>query len=80
MLQQGVQLLERFTQDGRVQIRQPHSHQQIRFSRELASGQPSSPLSMRLANWTAYPVCWSGRPARLAIRRSLPEWRPWIRS
>jgi hypothetical protein len=38
MLQQGIQLLERFTQDGRVQIQQPHSHQQIRFSRELTSG------------------------------------------
>src|ERR1019366_5370892 len=38
MFQQGIQLLERFTQDGRVQIRQPHSHQQIRFTRTLSSG------------------------------------------
>jgi hypothetical protein len=38
MLQQGVQLLERFVQDGRVQIRQPQGHQQIRFTRTLSSG------------------------------------------
>ena len=31
-------MLERFTQDGRVQIRQPQSHQQIRFTRTLSSG------------------------------------------
>ena len=38
MLQQGIQLLERFVQDGRVQIHQPRSHQQVRFTRSLSSG------------------------------------------
>ncbi len=38
MLQQGIQLLERFAQDGRVQIRQPRSTQQIQFKRTLSSG------------------------------------------
>jgi hypothetical protein len=38
MLQQGIQLLERFAQDGRVQIRQPLSNQQMQFSRRLSSG------------------------------------------
>ena len=38
MFRQGIQLLERFVQDGRVQIRQPRSHQQIRFTRALTSG------------------------------------------
>jgi hypothetical protein len=38
MLQQGVQLLERFAQDGRVRIRRPRSTQQIQFNRTLASG------------------------------------------
>jgi hypothetical protein len=38
MLQQGIQLLERFAQDGRVQIRQPHSNQQMQFNRPLSSG------------------------------------------
>src|SRR5271166_6495302 len=38
MLRQGIQLLERFVQDGRVQIRQPRTHQQIRFTRTLSSG------------------------------------------
>ena len=38
MLQQGVQLLERFAQDGRVCVRRPRSHQQIQFTRMLSSG------------------------------------------
>ena len=37
MLRQGIQLLERFIQDGRVQILQPRS-QQIQFTRKLGSG------------------------------------------
>ncbi len=40
MLQQGVQLLERFAQDGRVRIRRPRSTQQIQFNR---SGQFERP-------------------------------------
>jgi hypothetical protein len=38
MLQQGVQLLERFVQDGRVKIDRPKSHQQMQFTRPLSSG------------------------------------------
>ncbi len=38
MLQQGVLLLERFVQDGRVEIRRPRSRQQIQFTRTLKSG------------------------------------------
>ena len=38
MLQQGIQLLERFAQDGRVRIRRPSTNQQIRFNRPLGSG------------------------------------------
>ena len=38
MLQQGVQLLERFVQDGRVQISRSRSQQQIQFTRTLKSG------------------------------------------
>jgi len=40
MLQQGVQLLERFAQDGRVRIRRPRSTQQVQFNR---SGQFERP-------------------------------------
>lgn len=38
MLQQGVQLLERFCQDDRVHIRQPRRNLQIKFVRPLAGG------------------------------------------
>ena len=36
MLQQGIQLLERFAQDGRVQILQPQRHQQVQFRKAVA--------------------------------------------
>jgi hypothetical protein len=36
MLQQGVQLLERFCQDGRVRIRQPQCNLQIKLVRSLS--------------------------------------------
>ena len=38
MLQQGIQLLERFAQDGRVLVHQPRSRQQIQFTRALGRG------------------------------------------
>ena len=38
MLHQGVHLLERFVQDGRVQVRLPRSQQQVQFTRRLSSG------------------------------------------
>jgi hypothetical protein len=38
MLQQGVQLLERFAQDDRVRIRQPRRNLQIKFTRALPKG------------------------------------------
>ena len=38
MLQQGVQLLERFAQDDRVRIRQPRRNLQIKFTRPLSQG------------------------------------------
>ena len=37
MFQQGVQLIERFVQDGRVEVSHP-TQQQIQFSRTLSSG------------------------------------------
>ncbi len=76
MFRQGIQLLERFAQDGRVQIHQPaqpstgpiHSHARVPAT-------ALSPSSMRSANWMAHPVCWSGRPPPPAILRSLPASR-----
>jgi len=38
MLQQGIQLLERFSQDDRVRIRQPRRNLQIKFVRPLPNG------------------------------------------
>jgi hypothetical protein len=37
MLQQGVQLLDRFAQDDRVRIRQPRKSLQIKFTRSLSN-------------------------------------------
>jgi hypothetical protein len=36
MLQQGIQLLERFCQDDRIQIRQPRRNLQIKFTRAVS--------------------------------------------
>src|ERR1022692_1650095 len=36
MLQQGIQLLDRFCQDDRIRIRQPHRNQQIKFTRPVS--------------------------------------------
>ena len=38
MLQQGVQLLDRFCQDDRVRVRRPRQNQQIQFVRPLPAG------------------------------------------
>ncbi len=38
MLQQGVQLLDRFCQDDRIRIRRPRQNQQIKFERPLSAG------------------------------------------
>jgi len=38
MLQQGIQLLDRFAQEGRVRIRRPRSTQQVQFNKTLGSG------------------------------------------
>lgn len=38
MLQQGIQLLERFCQEDRVRIRQPRRNLQIKFERPLSQG------------------------------------------
>src|ERR1700674_5313366 len=35
MLQQGIQLLERFAQDDRIRIRQPRRNLQVKFTRPL---------------------------------------------
>jgi hypothetical protein len=38
MLQQGIQLLERFAQDDRIRVRQPRKNLQIKFTRPLLGG------------------------------------------
>ena len=38
MFRQGIQLLERFVQDGRIRIRRPRTQQQVQFTRDLSWG------------------------------------------
>jgi CRISPR/Cas system-associated exonuclease Cas4 (RecB family) len=38
MLQQGIQLLERFAQDDRIHVRQPRKNLQIKYTRPLSKG------------------------------------------
>ena len=80
MLQQGIQLLERFAQDGRVRIRRPRSTQQIQFNRTSVPATILSLTSTPLVNWTAHPVFWNGRPPLPDIRKSRPAFPHWIRN
>ena len=70
MLQQGVQLLERFAQDDRIRVRQPRKNLQIKFTRPLAKAMISSPTLTRSDTWTVLTACWSGRPLPVGIRKN----------
>src|SRR5207248_9738415 len=61
MLEQGIQLLERFCQEDRVRIRQPHRNLQIKFVRPL-SGQNEF-------------VAYVDAVGRLDNQRCLLEWK-----
>src|SRR5438105_12375631 len=59
LLQQGIQLLERFVQDDRVRIRQPRLNLQIKFKRPLPNGNDLDRKSTRLNSsheWISYAV------------------------
>ena len=63
MLQQGVHLLARFVQDGRVRITRPKTQQQIQFTRTLSSGASFVSYVDAIGELDATPrACWSGRP------------------
>src|SRR5436189_4205689 len=61
MLDQGIQLLDRFCQDDRVRIRQPGRNLQIKFTRQLSA-----------AKWF---VAFIDAIGQLDGRRSLIEWK-----
>ena len=69
MLQQGIQLLERFCQEDRVRVRQPRRNLQTKFVRPLPEGNESSLTWTRLESSTAAGACWNGRQHRAVIRR-----------
>ena len=68
MLQSGVQLLDRFAQDGRIRIRQPRRNLQIKFTKPL-TGQNDF---VAYVDATVFAVCWNGRPLPAATRKSQP--------
>ena len=70
MLQQGIQLLERFAQEDRVRIASPGV---ICRSSSCAHSQKVMslwPMWMLSADSTAMLVCWSGRPHRPVIQKN----------
>jgi len=70
MLEQGIQLLERFCQEDRVRIRQPHRNLQIKFVRPL-SGQNEFVAYVDAVGRLDNQRCLSnGRPLPAAIRRN----------
>src|ERR1035437_9352149 len=80
MLQHGIQLLERFAQDGAFGfgvLGPPSRFSSIGHSVRATI---SSPTSTPLANWTARRACWNGRPPRPDIQKSRPGFPHWIRN
>ncbi len=80
MLQQGVQLLERFARTAGFAFADL-----VQTSRSNLRGHSvlttiSSPTSMPLGNSTARPAFWSGRLLRRDIRKSQPAFPHWIRN
>src|SRR5436190_15668473 len=45
MLHQGIQLLDRFCQDGRVRVRQPQRNLQIKFTLPISEDRKSTRLN-----------------------------------
>jgi hypothetical protein len=69
MLEQGIQLLDRFCQDDRVRIRQPRRNLQILYDRFPAK-MNSWRTSMPSGSWTIAAVCSNGRPLPAATRKN----------
>jgi hypothetical protein len=80
MLQQGIQLLERFAQDGRVRIRRRVRPNRFSSIERSVLATISSLTSTRSVNWTAHPVSWNGRPPLRDIRKSQRAFPHWIRN
>ena len=70
MLQQGIQLLERFAQDDRIRIRRPRKNLQIKFTQLCRTAMTSSPTLTPSDSWMAPVACWSGRPLPAGIRKN----------
>jgi len=78
MLRQGVTLLTRFCQDGRVQVRQPRRNLQIKFTRPIARSNDFVAYIDAIANSMASAVCWNGKRLRADTRKSPRDCYLWI--
>ena len=72
MLQQGIQLLDRFAQDNRVSIRQPRRSLQIKFNRPVSQTNDFVAYVDALGKLDEKGACWSGRPRPAAIPKNQP--------
>ena len=61
MLQSGVQLLDRFAQDDRVRIRQPHRNLQVKFIKPLAGQNDLVTYVDAVGELDGFAACWNGR-------------------
>src|SRR5438552_8313166 len=71
MLEQGVQLLERFCQEDRVRIRQPRRNLQIKFRGRSQAAMTSSPMWMPSDSSMIAAAFSNGRRHLAAIRKNL---------
>ena len=70
MLQQGIQLLERFAQDDRVRVRQPQKNQQIKFTRPLPRGNDFVAYVDAIGRLDGVPCLLSGKPHLAVIPKN----------
>jgi hypothetical protein len=72
MLQQGIQLLDRFCQDDRIRIRQPRRNLQIKFTRRVSGKDDFVAYVNAIGRWTGHRACWSGKPPPVVTQRNPP--------
>ena len=72
MLEQGIQLLDRFCQDDRVRIRQPAAICRSSLYGRFLARTTSWPTSMPSDGWTIAAVCSNGRPLPAVTRKNQP--------
>jgi hypothetical protein len=78
MLQQGVQLLDRFCQDDRIRIRQPRHELPIKFTRPVSGKNDFVAYVDAIGKLDGEGCLINGKPLRATTRKNLTDSSHWI--